>query len=62
MIYDIHLLQLGFHLVAVVGKPLKNGKETAIYKMRKSTQNNTKTQNTQNGIQEYKTRKAQKEY
>ena len=29
--YDIYLLQLGFQLVAVVGKLLKNGKWTAIY-------------------------------
>ena len=32
----------------------KNRKETAVYKGRNSTQNNTETQNTQNGKQIYK--------
>jgi hypothetical protein len=47
--YELHL---GFHPVAVVGKKVHMG--------RNSTQNNTKTQNTQNskqGIQNKKTNK-----
>jgi len=48
LIYDIYLLQLGFHLVATIGRLYKNTKETAIYKWRNSTQNNEKTQSTQN--------------
>jgi hypothetical protein len=48
--------------VAVVGKIVKNKKETAIYKRRNNTQNNTKAQDTQNRKM-YKTRKqTQQEY
>ena len=36
------LTAIGFHPVAVVGKLVKNRKDTAIYKMRNSTQNNKK--------------------
>jgi 23S rRNA maturation mini-RNase III len=50
--YDIYLLQLGFHPLAVVGK-LVQKYETAIYKRG----NNTKAQNTQNRKQMYKTGK-----
>jgi cobalamin biosynthesis protein CobD/CbiB len=42
-----YLLQLGFHPVTVVGK-LVQKLETAIYRRRNNTQNNTKTQNAQN--------------
>ena len=41
--YDIYLLQLGFHPVAVVDKLVKkNMKETAVYKRRNEPQSNTK--------------------
>ena len=59
MIYDIiwYLLQLSFHQAAVVGKLVQNKKETAVYKRKNHTQNSTKTQNTQDRKQTYKTRK-----
>jgi hypothetical protein len=54
--YDIYLLQLIFHPVAVVGKPVqKQGRDSYIQK-RNNAQNNTKTQNAQNRKKTYKTR------
>jgi len=50
-IYDTYLLQFDFHPVAVVGKLYENSKEPAICKWR----NKTKTQNTRNRKQTYKT-------
>jgi hypothetical protein len=45
MIKALYLLQMGFHLVAVVSKlGHKDGEEAAVYKRR----NITETQNTQN--------------
>jgi hypothetical protein len=55
MIYDIYLLQLGFHPVAVVGKLFF--KETRIYKRRKRYTKNTKKKqktNTKNKEIKYK--------
>jgi hypothetical protein len=47
--YDIYLLQMGFQLVAVVGKLVQKWeRDSYIYKRRNNTQKYTKTQNTQN--------------
>jgi hypothetical protein len=57
--YDIYLLQLGFQRVAVVGKLVQKWeRDSCVYKRRNNTQNNTKTQNTQNRKQTYKKRKT----
>ena len=56
--YDIYLLQLGFHPVAVVGRCIQIGKRQ--HAKRNNTQNNTKTQNTQNRKQKYKTKNKHK--
>jgi len=42
MLCDIYLLQLVFHPLAVVRKLVQNRKETAIYRRRNNTHNNTK--------------------
>ena len=47
-VYDIYLLQLGFHPVAVVGKLVQQKKRLPIYKKRNNTQNNTVILNTLN--------------
>ena len=49
--YDIYLLELGFHPVAVVSKLVqKQDRDSydSYIQMRNNTQNNTETQNTQN--------------
>jgi len=48
--------------VAVVGRLYKNKKETAVYKRRNSTQNNTEIQNTQNIKQKYNKKQTYKKY
>jgi hypothetical protein len=49
MIYDIYLLQLGFHPVAVVGELVKiQETDSYIYKRRNNTKKIHKTLNTQN--------------
>jgi cobalamin biosynthesis protein CobD/CbiB len=55
MIYDIYLLQMDFHPVAVVGKLIKK-RDSYIQKEKQYTKN-TKTQNTQNRKQTHETRK-----
>ena len=53
--YDTHytyLLQFGFHPVAVVGRLVQKWEKIS----QKDIQNNTKSQNTQNGEQKYKTK------
>ena len=45
--YDIHLLHLGVHPVAAVGRRYKSRREAAIYKRINNTQKNTETQNIQ---------------
>jgi hypothetical protein len=61
--YDFHLLELGFHQVAVVGRFVQK-QETAIYMGRNNTQhikqNITKTQNKKHRRQTHKTRNNHK--
>jgi len=57
MIYDIYLLQLGFHSVAVFSKLVQKW-ERAVYKRRNNTQNNTETQNIQNRKQNVQNKKT----
>jgi hypothetical protein len=45
--YDIYLLELGFHPVAVVSKLVQKQDRDSYIQMRNNTQNNTETQNTQ---------------
>jgi hypothetical protein len=40
------LLQLGFHLVAVVGKPVQKYERDNYIRKKNNTENNTKAQNT----------------
>jgi hypothetical protein len=53
--YGIYFMQFGVHSVAV--NVYKSKKETAVYKRRNSTQNNTKAKNTYNRKQIYETSK-----
>jgi hypothetical protein len=60
-IYDIYLLQMGFHPVAAVGKLVQ--KRDSYIQMEIQYTKQYKTQNTQNTKPTYKTRKqTQKEY
>ena len=51
---DIYLLQLGFHMVAAIGKLVQKWDRD---KRRNNTQNNIKTENTQNRKQTKRTLK-----
>jgi len=54
MIYDVYLLQLGFHPMAVAGKLVK--KKIRLHTKGETIQTNTKTENMQNRKQTHKTR------
>jgi hypothetical protein len=55
--FDIYILQLGLHSVAVDGKLVHKYNRDSYILKRNSTQNNTKAQNTQNRKQVYTKRK-----
>jgi len=57
ILYDIYLMQLGFHPRQWSVDFDKNREEAAIYKRRHNTQSNTKAQNTQSRKRINKTRK-----